>query len=321
MAMKVCYSDRYQVPLPPAHPFPMTKYRLVRDQLLREGTLTHWNLVEPGLIADADVLLVHQQDYWLRCKTGQLTAGEIRRIGFPWSESLVRRAQAAAQGTLIAAQQALRDGLASNLAGGTHHAFPDHGEGYCVLNDMAIAVRTLQRDGLVRRVAIIDCDVHQGNGTAAVFHQDPDVFTFSMHGEKNFPLRKEISHLDIALPDGTGDEEYLQILADHLPAILNQWQPEIIFYQAGVDPHERDRLGRMKLTHDGLRRRDDFVIAECRQRNIPIITTMGGGYGRDLSDTIEGHCNTIRAAIDAAECFTGLSQAAGQKSGEVVSIV
>jgi acetoin utilization deacetylase AcuC-like enzyme len=295
--MKVCYSDRYQVPLLPTHPFPMQKYRLVRNRLLDEGSLTHWHLIEPALAADEDILLVHERAYWLRCKKGELTAADMRRIGFPWSPALVQRSQASVQGTLVAARNALRDGVASNLAGGTHHAYADHGEGYCVLNDIAIATRVLQRDGLARRVAILDCDVHQGNGTAAIFRDDPDVFTFSMHGAKNFPLRKEQSTLDINLPDGLGDEAYLQILAEHVPAILHEFQPEFVFYQAGVDPHERDRLGKLKLTHAGLQQRDELVIGACRQAGIPIVTTMGGGYGKDLNDTVEGHCNTVRTAL------------------------
>ena len=295
--MKICYSDRYLVPLIPTHPFPMQKYRLVRNRLLEEGSITHWNLIEPSLAVDEDVLLVHERDYWFRCKAGDLSAAEIRRIGFPWSIALVQRSQASVQGTIEAARYALHDGVASNLAGGTHHAFPDHGEGYCVLNDIAIATRVLQRDGFVRRVAIIDCDVHQGNGTAAIFDGDADVFTFSMHGEKNFPLRKERSTIDVNLPDGIDDEGDLQLLSRYVPAILQEFQPDFVFYQAGVDPHERDRLGKLKLTHEGLRVRDEFVIGKCRKAGIPIVTTMGGGYGKDINDTVEGHCNTVRTAL------------------------
>jgi acetoin utilization deacetylase AcuC-like enzyme len=188
--MRVCYSDRYQVPLFPTHPFPMQKYRLVRDRLLSEGAITHWHLTEPGLAASKDILLVHTEDYWSRCLTGRLTAAEVRRIGFPWSDALVRRARAAVQGTLAAARQALRDGVASNLAGGTHHAYADRGEGYCLLNDIAIVTRVVQRDGLARRVAVVDCDVHQGNGTAAIFRGDSTVFTFSIHGAKTFRSAK-----------------------------------------------------------------------------------------------------------------------------------
>lgn len=275
----------------------MQKYRLVRNRLLEEGALTHWHLIEPGLAADEDILLVHTADYWGRCKRGELTAAEVRRVGFPWSAALVQRSQASVQGTITAAHNALRDGIASNLAGGTHHAYPDHGEGYCVLNDIAVATRVLQRDGLAARVAILDCDVHQGNGTAAIFQDDASVFTFSMHGEKNFPLRKERSTLDVNLPDGLSDDGYLSLLKQHVPLILRDFRPDFVFYQAGVDPHERDRLGKLKLTHLGLRQRDEFVIGACREMGIPLVTTMGGGYGKDIHDTVEGHCNTVKVAL------------------------
>jgi acetoin utilization deacetylase AcuC-like enzyme len=295
--MKICYSDRYAVPLDPSHPFPMPKYKMARDRLLAESAITHWHLVEPPLASSEDILLVHTPDYWFRVLRGELTRQEIRRIGFPWSEALVRRSRVAAQGTILTARNALGDGVASNLAGGTHHAYPDRGEGYCVLNDIAIAARVLQRDGLACRVAVIDCDVHQGNGTAAIFERDPSVFTFSIHGEKNFPARKEASTLDIPLPDGTGDEEYLALLGEHVPRILDTFRPDFVFYQAGVDPFERDRLGKLKLTLAGLRRRDEFVIASCRERRIPVATTMGGGYARRIDDSVEAHCNTVRVAL------------------------
>ncbi len=295
--MKVCYSDRYAVPLPHTHPFPMSKYRLVRDRLLAEGSLADWQMIEPPLVSEEDVLLVHDEAYWFRCLKGELTAQEVRRIGLPWSEGLLQRSRASAQGTIIAALNAVDDGMASNLAGGTHHAYPDHGEGYCVFNDIAIATRVLQRDGLAERVVVIDCDVHQGNGTAAIFQNEPRVFTFSIHGEKNFPARKEQSTLDIHLPNGVGDEEYLAILNHHLPKILDEFRPDFVFYQAGVDPFERDRLGKLKLTIEGLRRRDEFVIAACYERDLPVVTTMGGGYAKDIHDTVEAHCNTVRVAL------------------------
>lgn len=298
--MRICYSDRYMVPLPATHPFPMSKYRLVRDRLLAEGAITHWHLTEPPPATDEDILLVHTANYWLRCARGELTAAEVRRIGFPWSEGLVRRSRAAVQGTILAAKHALSDGVASNLAGGTHHAFPAHGEGYCVLNDIAIATRVLQRDGLARRIAILDCDVHQGNGTAAIFADDPDVFTFSIHGDKNFPLRKERSKLDVALPDGLGDDEYLRLLAEYIPALLREFQPDLVFYQAGVDPFAGDRLGKLKLTLAGLRQRDEFVLEQCRALGLPVATTMGGGYAKDIYDTVAAHANTVRVALGFA---------------------
>lgn len=295
--MRICYSDRYAVPIPPTHPFPMPKYRMVRDRLLAEGSITHWHLTEPPLASDEDILLIHTEDYWLRCARGELSIQEVRRIGFPWSEALVRRSRAAVQGTILAARNAVRDGLASNLAGGTHHAYPDHGEGYCVLNDIAIATRVLQREELAQRIAVIDCDVHQGNGTAAIFQNDPNVFTFSIHGEKNFPARKEQSKFDINLPNGVSDEQYLAILQQHIPQILDDFQPDFIFYQAGVDPFEGDRLGKLKLTIEGLKRRDEFVIAACRERGLPVVTTMGGGYAKEITHTVEAHCNTVRVAL------------------------
>ncbi|MDX2030823.1 MAG: histone deacetylase [Blastocatellia bacterium] len=295
--MRVCYSDRYMVPLEPTHPFPMGKYKMARDRLLAEGSITHWHLIEPQPAADEDILLVHTADYWGRCARGELTKQEVRRIGFPWSEGLVRRSRAAVQGTIVAARNALRDGVASNLAGGTHHAYPDHGEGYCVLNDIAIATRVLQRDGLADRVLVIDCDVHQGNGTAAIFQNDATVFTFSVHGEKNFPARKEQSDIDLHLSDGMGDDEYLSLLHDQIPSLLDRFRPDFVFYQAGVDPFQGDRLGRLKLSLDGLKRRDEFVIGNCRERNLPIATTMGGGYAKQIEDTVEAHCNTVRVAL------------------------
>ncbi len=298
--MRICYSDRYAVPLEPTHPFPMGKYRMVRDRLLAEGTIRQGHLVEPDPVSDEDILLVHTEDYWSRCAGGWLTPLEVRRIGFPWSEGLVRRSRAAVQGTILSAWHALHYGVACNLAGGTHHAFPDRGEGYCVLNDIAIAARVLLREGLAHRIAIIDCDVHQGNGTAAIFRDDPQVFTFSIHGEKNYPARKEQSRLDINLPDGVGDEDYLRLLHTHVPSILDQFAPDFVFYQAGVDPFEGDRLGRLSLTIEGLKQRDRFVIESCRIRNIPLVTTMGGGYARDASHTVEAHCNTVRIALEFA---------------------
>ncbi len=294
--MYALYSDRYVIDLPASHTFPIQKYRLIREQLLAEGTLTPEDLLEPTLTAPSDVRLVHTRDYWERLTTGTLPSSAIRRMGLPWSEALVRRSRASVQGTLTAARIAIREGIAINLAGGTHHAFPDRGEGYCVLNDIAIAVRCLQRDGWMQRMAVIDCDVHQGNGTAAIFTGEVDVFTFSLHGASNYPLVKVPGSLDIGLPDGTGDEAYLDALERVVPRILTDFRPGLVFYLAGVDPHERDRLGRLRLTHMGLRRRDKFVLQACRDAGIPVAVTLGGGYGQDLRDTVEAHCNTIRAA-------------------------
>lgn len=302
--MYALYSDHYVIELPPNHPFPIQKYRLIREQLLAEGTLGPEDLLEPTLVAPNDVRLVHTDDYWDRLITGTLSTTTIRRLGLPWSEALVRRSRASVQGTLTAARIAIRNGIAVNLAGGTHHAFPDHGEGYCVLNDIAIAIRCLQRDAWMQRMAVIDCDVHQGNGTAAIFAREPDVYTFSLHGANNFPLVKVPGSLDIGLPDGTQDEEYLATLETVFPRILAEFRPGLVFYQAGVDPHERDRLGRLRLTHEGLRRRDEFVLQACRDTGTPVAVTLGGGYGKDIQDTVEAHCNTVRAA---RAVFTGHS--------------
>jgi len=294
--MYALYSDHYVIDLPVHHTFPIQKYRMIREQLLAEGTLSSEELLDPTLAAPPDVRLVHTRDYWERLSSGTLPDNAIRRLGLPWSEALVRRSRASVQGTLTAARIAIRERVAFNLAGGTHHAFPDRGEGYCVLNDIAVAVRCLQRDGWMQRMAIIDCDVHQGNGTAAIFAGDPDVYTFSLHGAKNYPLIKVPGSLDIALPDDTGDEEYLRTREPVVARILAEFRPGLVFYLAGVDPHQRDRLGRLRLTHEGLRRRDEVVFQACRDAGIPVAVTLGGGYGQDIQDTVEAHCNTVRAA-------------------------
>lgn len=224
-----------------------------------------------------------------------MTARELRRLGLPWSEALVRRSFFAVGGTMVAARWALQDGIASNLAGGTHHSFADHGAGFCVLNDVAIAIRTLQRNGTIRLAAVVDCDVHQGDGTATIFAADETIFTFSIHGENNYPLKKACSSLDVELPDGTTDASYLTQLQRGLLSVF-QHEPEIVFYLAGADPFEGDKLGRLALTIDGLRRRDTLVMASCLARGVPVATVMSGGYASDINDTVEIHCNTIREA-------------------------
>jgi acetoin utilization deacetylase AcuC-like enzyme len=294
--MRACYSDHYTIHLPPGHSFPIGKYRLIRERLLAEGSLRPEELLVPTLAHPEDICQAHARAYWDQLRAGCLSASVMRRIGLPWSEALVRRSQASTQGTLTAARIALHDGIAVNLAGGTHHAFEDRGEGYCVLNDVAIAARCLQRDFWVQRIAVIDCDVHQGNGTAAIFAGDPDMFTFSIHGANNYPFHKVPGHLDIALPDRTADEAYLRALEPAVARILAEFRPGLIFYQAGVDPHERDRLGRLALTHAGLLHRDALVLGACRDANVPVVVTLGGGYGQDLADTVEAHCNTVRTA-------------------------
>ncbi len=291
---KIFYSPYYYADIGENHVFPIKKFELVKDKLLKEGTLRRSEIAEPKPATVEDVLLVHTEDYITRLRNGTLTTREIRRLGLPWSKSLVRRSFLATSGTINAARHALENEVASNLAGGTHHAFPDRGEGFCVLNDVAVAIRVLQKENSARRFLIIDCDVHQGNGTAFIFKSDADVFTFSMHGAKNYPLFKETSTVDIELPDKTGDAEFLETLNEALPRIFTH-EPDLVFYLGGADPFEKDKLGRLGLTMRGLRQRDEMVLRFAREREIPIVTTMSGGYAADINDTVEIHCNTIRA--------------------------
>ena len=291
--MQVFYTPRYYAEIGAGHVFPIRKFELVRDRLLAEGTLKPSEIAEPSPASVEDVLLVHTEDYVSRLCNGQLTPKETRRLGLPWSESLVRRSFYAVGGTLAAAHAALAEGYSSNLAGGTHHSFADRGEGFCVLNDVAIAICALRASKPIRRAVIVDCDVHQGNGTATIFAGDNETFTFSMHGANNYPLFKARSTLDVELPDGTNDDEYLECLARHLPAVFTH-NPEIVFFLAGADPFAKDKLGRLALSIDGLRERDAYVLRECYEREVPIVTVMSGGYGKDINDTIEIHCNTIR---------------------------
>lgn len=291
---RIFYSPHYYADIGENHVFPIKKFELVRDQLLAEGTLNPSEIFEPQAAEIADVLLVHTKDYVSRLRAGTLTAKEVRKLGLPWSEALVRRSFLATSGTINAAKFALENAVASNLAGGTHHAFPDRGEGFCVLNDVAVAIEVLRKESLAERFLVIDCDVHQGNGTAFIYEKDEAVFTFSMHGAKNYPLFKEISNLDIELPDRTGDAEYLETLSEALPRVFLH-NPDIIFYLAGADPFEKDKLGRLALTLEGLKRRDEMVLRFAEERGVPIVTVMSGGYGKDINDTIEIHCNTIRA--------------------------
>jgi acetoin utilization deacetylase AcuC-like enzyme len=292
--MRVFYTPRYYADIGEGHVFPIRKFELVRDRLLHDGTLRPADIFEPQPAPVADVLLVHTEDYITRLRAGSLTERELRRLGLPWSKALVRRSFLATGGTIAAARWALTAGVGSNLAGGTHHAFAERGEGFCVLNDVAVAIRVLRRDGLIKRAAIVDCDVHQGNGTATIFAGDETVFTFSMHGAKNYPLFKPLSTLDVELPDETADDDYLNILAGHLPRVFAH-APDLIFYLGGADPFAGDKLGRLALSIAGLRARDEMVLSECRERGLPVVTVMSGGYAKDINDTVEIHCNTIRA--------------------------
>jgi acetoin utilization deacetylase AcuC-like enzyme len=294
--MRAFYCDHFVLPLPPEHRFPMAKYRLLRERVIAEGIIAPDRMIEPAAADWTDLALVHTKAYLDGVATGTLPREMQRRIGFPWSEAMVERARRSVGGTIAASRAALEDGAAANLAGGTHHSFSDRGEGYCVFNDVAVASRVLMRDGAIRRALVVDLDVHQGNGTAAIFQDEPAVFTFSIHGVNNFPFRKEASDLDVALPDGVGDDEYLALLAQHLPIIVEAHRPDLVFYVAGADPYEGDRLGRLKLTMDGLRARDALVFDTCRAAGLPVALSMAGGYATDVEATVAIHAGTVREA-------------------------
>lgn len=274
----------------------MAKYSGLRERILAEGIIAPGDLHEAPAASFDDLRLVHDPDYVDAVANGTVAPDIQRRIGFPWSPEMVERSRRSVGATIAAARAALDAGVSANLAGGTHHAFADRGEGFCVFNDVAVAARVLQRDHHASRIAVVDLDVHQGNGTAAIFKTDDSVFTFSMHGEKNFPFKKEVSDLDVALPDGTGDDEYLATLCLHLDAVLNRHRPDFVFYLAGADPFEGDRLGRLKMTIDGLRTRDEIVLRTCARAGLPVAISMSGGYANDVDAIVTIHTNTIQTA-------------------------
>jgi acetoin utilization deacetylase AcuC-like enzyme len=294
--MRCAYHTDYFLPLPAGHPFPMAKYPLLYARLLSDGILAPGDVIQPSEANFDSLGLVHDREYLGLLATGTLDAVAIRKLGVPWSPALWRRSRLAAQGTIEAARAALEDGLAGNLAGGTHHAFPSHGEGFCVLNDVAIAIRVLQREGRIRRALVIDLDVHQGNGTAAIFEDDPDVFTFSMHGERNYPAHKMRSTLDVGLADGVGDDEYLELLECSLSGILADFRADLVFYLAGVDILQGDRYGRVALTDAGLRRRERHVLASCRNAALPVAITIAGGYAATPERTAGLHAIVFEEA-------------------------
>lgn len=294
--LKIAWSPIYVHPLPENHRFPMVKYELLYQQLLREGTAAPENFFKPAALQEEHIVNVHKQTYWQKLKDLNLDKEEIRRTGFPLSSELVEREITIANGTLQAALFALQYGVAMNIAGGTHHAFTDKGEGFCLLNDMAIAAGYLLKKGFCHKILIVDLDVHQGNGTAEIFKNNPAVFTFSIHGEKNYPLHKENSDLDIPLPDKTDDRTYLHLLSRHLGEILERFQPDFIFYQSGVDVLATDKLGRLSLSREGCKERDRLVLRCCRENNIPVAVSMGGGYSEKIAYIIEAHANTFRLA-------------------------
>jgi acetoin utilization deacetylase AcuC-like enzyme len=281
----------------------MGKYPALYEILLREQLIRAEDVIEPHEADWSDIMLVHTAEYLGALANGSLDRASVRRLGFPWTPALLRRSRLAVQGTIDAAVLALDHGIAANLAGGTHHAFVDHGEGYCVLNDVAIAIRFLQRSHRIRRALIIDLDVHQGNGTASVFADDPSVYTFSIHGENNYPLRKERSSRDVGVPDGVGDGAYIDMLTKHLAVVWGEARPDVVFYLAGVDPAAGDRYGRLSLTPEGIRLRDRFVLEETRRQGVPAVLVLAGGYARTALETAELHAMVHR---EAARIFPSL---------------
>lgn len=296
--LQIAFSPIYEYPLPKGHRFPMDKYSLIPQQLIYEGTVQEKQFFHPDPISEEIILLTHTAKYWEDLKNQTLSEKEIRAIGFPMTPLLVERGRHIAAGTLQCVEYAIKHGISMNAAGGTHHAFKEKGEGFCVFNDIAIAANYLIHSNKFNNILIVDLDVHQGNGSASIFNGQGQVFTFSMHGAKNYPFRKEASHLDIGLPDGTEDEAYLKILFNILPRVIDQHRPELIFYQAGVDILTTDRLGRLSISREGCRKRDKYVMEICKKNKIPLVVTMGGGYSPQLSHIIEAHANTFRTATE-----------------------
>ena len=299
--MKTFYSDRFHIPLPPDHRFPIDKYKRLRKAIINERVVPNRNLFVPDPANDAQIRFAHSADYQERVVRGELSEKEIRRIGFPWSPELVERSRRSVGGTIAACRAALHEGIAVNLAGGTHHAHPNFGSGYCLLNDCAIAARVVQAENLAQRIVILDCDVHQGDGTAAIFSSDPSVFTFSIHGAGNFPFHKKASDLDLALEDGTSDQEYLQALEEGLAQAFTRFSADLAIYLAGADSYFDDRLGRLALSKEGLTRRDQLVFRYCQGAGLPVAIVMAGGYGRDVADTVDIHHGTVGLAAKIAD--------------------
>jgi acetoin utilization deacetylase AcuC-like enzyme len=294
--LKIAYHPIYRHPLPEGHRFPMMKYELLPQQLIHEGTCTESNFFEPEIPNDKHIVAVHDPEYFYDLLNMMISAKMSRKIGFPISEDLVERERIISDGTLKACDFALQYGISMNIAGGTHHAYSDHGEAFCMLNDQAIGAKYLLNKGLAKKILMVDLDVHQGNGTAEIFQNDTSVFTFSMHGEANYPFKKEQSDLDIPLPKGTDDKTYLSILKEKLPKLIDTVQPDFIFYLSGVDVLESDKLGTLSLTLEGCKLRDQFVLETCRNLKIPVQCSMGGGYSEDIKIIVEAHANTFRLA-------------------------
>ena len=300
LPFKLIYHERYDLKLG-VHVFPSQKYRLVHDKLLADKVATPDDFLAPAAASDADVLRVHSQDYVYKLKNGSLTDAEILRMEIPYSKELVEACWLAAGGSILAGQRALADGWSASVGGGFHHAYADHGEGFCVIHDVAVAIRRLQFDRAIETAVVVDTDVHQGNGTASIFGGDGDVFTLSIHQENNYPYPKPPSTVDIDLPDGIGDDDYLSILEKHLRVAFRDFAPQILFYVAGADPYREDQLGGLALTKEGLARRDALVFDYARRNKVPVAITLAGGYARHVEDTVQIHVNTILAAREAAQ--------------------
>lgn len=296
--IKIAWHPLYAHPLPEGHRFPMLKYELIPEQLLHEGTINEENLFSPGPVDEDVILLTHDLAYWEQLRDLTLPAKAQRRIGFPLNAQLLERELRITQGTIDGTRFAIQNGIAFNVAGGTHHSGSNWGEGFCLLNDQAIAANHLLNKKLVNRILIIDLDVHQGNGTAEIFQNEPRVFTFSMHGDKNFPFKKEVSSLDVPLNDGIKDEAYLSLLENNLKKAFERSKPDFIFYLAGVDVLETDKLGKLSLTKNACKERDNIVFQLCKLKNLPVQVSMGGGYSADIKDIVDAHCNTYRLAFD-----------------------
>lgn len=294
--MRLFYTDVFVLPLPAGHRFPMEKYARLRQHLLASGDFAESDFHLPPAASDEELARAHAPGYIRQVVDGSLPEPMQKAIGFPWSAGMVERSRRSAGATLAACRAALSDGVAANLAGGTHHAFHDRGEGFCVFNDAAVAARAMQAEGRAERILIVDCDVHQGNGTASILRDDPSIFTFSIHGARNFPFTKETSDLDIELPDGCGDAAYLQHLDDGLSTAFDLARAQLVIYLAGADPYLDDRLGRLSLSIAGLIERDRQIFSRCRQADVPVAIAMAGGYARQIDDTVAIHANTVRLA-------------------------
>jgi acetoin utilization deacetylase AcuC-like enzyme len=310
LPFKLVYHERYDLNLGP-HVFPSQKFRLIYEMLLRESIATTEDFLRPDPASDEDILRVHTPEWVRKLKTGTLTASDVMLLEVPYSPELVEAVWLAAGGTILAGQAALRNGFGANLSGGFHHAYPDHGEGFCAIHDVAVAIRKLQANGAVKKAMIVDTDVHHGNGTAAIFQNDPTVFTISIHQENNYPAHKPPSSIDLDMDDRVGDDEYLGALIPAVQKALDEFQPEILFYVGGADPFSEDQLGGLSLTKEGLKQRDRSVFEEARRRSVPVATTLAGGYARRVEDTVRIHLNTILAGQEVAENYPQSSSTSG----------